>query len=257
MRGVGDLVRTAAVEADGRQRRAPCPSSYMPEPGSLMSITEDTAKRRMHDCSSGLSNHSCAARRPLAFIVSESGTRPASISSGNSIILPFHRRSPVSRSSAGRKSESMSTRWYSSVCGDLAELEPGLGVPLREAGDLLRRALPRGIVLLAVNRQAVLFVLEHEPVAAGVLVPLRAVVPELREVAPDRRVVPGQDDVGVRVAAEAGGRHLLGGQAAADLVPPLEDADRHAAVLDQVQRQAAAPCCRRRRSRHRTSCPPS
>ena len=37
--------------------------------------------------------------------------------------------------------------------------------------------------------------------------------------------------------AKAGGRELLGGQAAADLVPPLEDADAHAAVLDEVQRQ--------------------
>jgi len=104
-------------------------------------------------------------------------------------------------------------------------------------GDLLGGALLGRIVLLAVDGEAVVLVPEDEAVAAGVLLPPGSVVPKAGEIAPHRRVVPGQDDVGVGVPAESGRRELFGGEAAADLVPPLEDADAHAAVLDEIQRE--------------------
>ena len=172
----------------------------------------------------------------LAFNVSESGVKPASRSLGKRATCRAA-TSGAACSSAGRNSVSVVTRHELVALREGPDASPGVGVLLREAGDLAGGALLRGVVLVAVDGEAVLLVLEDEAVTAGMLVPAGSVVPELGKVAPDRRVVPGQDDVGVRVAAEAGRRELFGGEAAADLVPPLEHADAHAAVLDQIQRE--------------------
>jgi hypothetical protein len=95
-------------------------------------------------------------------------------------------------------------------------------------------------VLVAVEGEAVLFVLECHTRAAEMLIPLGAVVPELREVTDDGDEVPGQNHVGVGVSEEARSRKLLRGTAATDFVPPLEDADTHATVFDQVHGEKQA-----------------
>ena len=90
------------------------PITVMPLPGSLMSTTDETAKRRMQDWSSGLSNHSCTARSELAFRVSESGVNPDSRSLGKSSACRFA-TSGSACSSTGRNSVSVVTRINSSL----------------------------------------------------------------------------------------------------------------------------------------------
>jgi hypothetical protein len=64
---------------------------------------------------------------------------------------------------------------------DVPHPEPGFGIPLREAGDLAGGALLGRVVLVAMDREAMLTVPGDEAVAAGVLIRLRAVVSELRK----------------------------------------------------------------------------
>ena len=66
------------------------------------------------------------------------------------------------------------------------------------------------------------------------LLQLGSIVPELWEIAPQGQIVEGQLYLSVGVAAEPRRGDLLGGEAAADLVPPLEYADTHIGIFDQV-----------------------
>ncbi len=233
MGGVGDLVGAAAVEADRRKGRR---HAHRIDAGSGIVDVDHRRDREAEDAGLEL-----GALEPLLCRAQRAGLHGERVGGEARLDqLGKELRLPLRDLGVGlllhRPKQHVRSHPHQLVApGHRPEPPPGVGVLLREACDLLGGALLGGIVLVAVDGEAVLLVLEDEAVAAGVLVPAGSVLPELGEVAPDRRVVPGQDDVGVGVPAEAGRRELLGGEAAADLVPSLEDADAHAAVLDQIE----------------------
>jgi hypothetical protein len=92
-------------------------------------------------------------------------------------------------------------------------------------------------MLVTIDGQAGLIISENGTVTAKVLIELGSVVPKLREIAPERKVIPGQLYRSVGVAAKTRRSDLLGGQATAEFVPPLKDTDTHAGILDQVHGQ--------------------
>ena len=89
-------------------------------------------------------------------------------------------------------------------------------------------------MLVAVDSETCLSVSEDETVAAQMLLPLGTIVPEFREIAPQRHVVEGEDYISMIIAAKTRSGNLLCTQAAADLVSPLKYSNAHATILDQI-----------------------
>jgi hypothetical protein len=89
-------------------------------------------------------------------------------------------------------------------------------------------------MFLTVDGKAGLILSKNSAVAAKVLIELASVVPKLREIAMERKVIPGQLYHSVGVAAKTPRSDFLGGQATTDFVPSFKDTDTHAGILGQV-----------------------